>query len=277
MEDSSGPSPVRPARRGPFRRMRDRWMSRWAGMSTKQRNAVWVGVLVLALLAGVLMAPRPAPTTDPAPDTAPSASQPDRSASGRSPSSDGGTGTGDGADGTLFQGDAQAIGGQVRDMLDSPSALGTDTLSTLLYRHGRKDLADASGVFDAIGREEPVGRIRQEAVDWHRSAMDAGAAFRLADLEAMVPGARKAARYLKGLDTVPRDCGTLDREAGEAERLTRRKGVGYDALTERTVSLNQAVILCSGALTEDQRDHAFGDSQQDASDPSSADAGEGTR
>ena len=55
---------------------------------------------------------------------------------------------------TMFTGDAEQISNDVRDLLNAPENSNVDTLSTLLYRHGRQDLAEATDLYDAIGQQK---------------------------------------------------------------------------------------------------------------------------
>ena len=63
----------------------------------------------------------------------------------------------------MFTGDAEQISNDVRDLLNAPENSNVDTLSTLLYRHGRQDLAEATDLYDAIGKEEDDETIRSLA------------------------------------------------------------------------------------------------------------------
>ena len=61
---------------------------------------------------------------------------------------------------TMFTGDAESIADEVRELLNAPEDSNVDTLSNLLYRHDHRDLAEASDLYDAIGSERPVERVR---------------------------------------------------------------------------------------------------------------------
>ena len=55
---------------------------------------------------------------------------------------------------SMFIGGAEQIADDVRDLLNAPENSNVDTLGNLLYRHNRQDLAEATDLYDAIGRGE---------------------------------------------------------------------------------------------------------------------------
>ena len=148
---------------------------------------------------------------------------------------------------TMFTGDAESIADEVRELLNAPEDSNVDTLSNLLYRHDHRDLAEASDLYDAIGSERPVERVRALARQWYPQAMRAAIDARLDDLESALSGAGRAADRLGAYET--------------AKSLVNGKSQDYDALTKAQQDLTSATSGCAASLEGDQLTKVFGQAQ----------------
>ena len=163
----------------------------------------------------------------------------------------------------MFAGDAPAIANEVRDLLNAPEDSNVDSLSNLLYRHGHRDLAEASDVYDAIGREQPADTIRRLAREWYPKAMRAAIDARTADISSSLDGAKRAAEGIGKLETdgLAQDCSDLSGAWERARKLVDGKSDDYDALTQAQQDLTSAMSGCATALNETDRTSVFGQPQ----------------
>ena len=238
-----------------------------ASTPEQKRQAVKAAVAAVAALVVMLLLFNP--WWHRAGDTQ-SASSPDTTAS---PSASGGqsaddaeskkaTGLEDKARG-MFTGDAPAIANEVRDLLNAPEDSNVDSLSNLLYRHGHQDLAEASDVYDAIGREQPVDAIRGLAREWYPKAMRAAIDARTADIGSSLDGAKRAADGIGKLDAdgLAQSCSSLSGAYERARKLVDGKSDDYDALTQAQQDLTSSMSGCATDLNETDRTSVFGQPQ----------------
>lgn len=162
---------------------------------------------------------------------------------------------------TMFTGDAESIADEVRELLNAPEDSNVDTLSNLLYRHDHRDLAEASDLYDAIGSERPVERVRALARQWYPQAMRAAIDARLDDLESALSGAGRAADRLDRLGSADASCKSLRGAYETAKSLVNGKSQDYDALTKAQQDLTSATSGCAASLEGDQLTKVFGQAQ----------------
>lgn len=162
---------------------------------------------------------------------------------------------------TMFTGDAESIADEVRELLNAPEDSNVDTLSNLLYRHDHQDLAEASDLYDAIGSERPVERVRALARQWYPQAMRAAIDARLDDLESALSGAGRAADRLDRLGSADASCKSLRSAYETAKSLVNGKSQDYDALTKAQRDLTSATSGCAASLEGDQLTKVFGQAQ----------------
>ncbi|KAA8818308.1 hypothetical protein CSQ85_09100 [Bifidobacterium rousetti] len=179
-----------------------------------------------------------------------------------------------------FDGDTDAIGAKVQELLDSPADGSVDSLSTLLYRYGDKELADGRQVFESIGAGETRPRVLVQARDWWSKASKVGAAARLKDLKASTPGALEAASNAARLDGgTPKACATLAPTARKAQQLVDKGAKAtYEELTDMQGQLDTAIQSCTQGMDADTVTKVFGQQQgtTDATTPADgAQDGEG--
>ncbi len=163
----------------------------------------------------------------------------------------------------MFTGDAPAIANEVRALLNAPEDSNVDSLSNLLYRHEHQDLAEASDVYDAIGREQPVDTIRGLAREWYPKAMRAAIEARSADITSSLDGAKRAADNISKLTTasLAKECSDLSGAVERAKNLIDSKSDDYDALTQAQQDLTSAMSGCATELNETDRTSVFGQPQ----------------
>lgn len=172
------------------------------------------------------------------------------------------------ADGTrqraehLFDGDAEQIADDVRGLLNAPEASNVDTLSNLLYRHGRQDLAEADDLYDAIGRQDDIDTIRTLAREWYPQAMEAATDARLEDLSS---GLDSTAASIDVIDASglsgTQGCGDLKAAYETAKRLVDSTSRDYDALTSAQQDLTGALSGCATNLSQTDLEKVFGQAQ----------------
>ena len=253
------------------RRERRRGRRRPASTPDQKRQAIRMAALGTAALAVMLLVFNPwwHPGGSQSPSSQDTASS--RSASDADRSSDGAdkTGSEGSRDGlqaraqTMFTGDAPSIAGEVRGLLNAPEDSNVDSLSNLLYRHGRQDLAEASDVYDAIGREDDIATIRALAREWWPQAMLAAIEARRADLSSGLDGAKRAADAIGGLDAdgLPQDCSNVSGAWERAKTLVDAASDDYDALTWAQQDLTSSMSGCAAELNDTDRTGVFGQPQ----------------
>lgn len=231
--------------------------------TSKERRAalIWCAAAITVSLVMILAlnpfrhtaTPTPAGTTD----TGASATASPSAGTGAPAASPSAT-TGDG----MFTGDAETIADQVRALLNAPDASGIDSMSTLLYRHGHKDLAEASDVYDAIGSQRDDATVRRLARTWYAQALPAAAKARLADLSDSMTGARQAASQIDKLGLSDTDgCKAIPQATRTAGTLTKAKSDDYQALTDAQQALTDAESTCAANLDATQLAKVFGTPQ----------------
>ena len=153
----------------------------------KKQAAIWCAIAVIAVAVMMLMANpwkhQPA-TTAPQANSA-TQTQSDAKHKAKAKNKGKAASTSDSLEQkaqTMFTGDAEQISNDVRDLLNAPENSNVDTLSTLLYRHGRQDLAEATDLYDAIGQQKDIDTIRTLAREWYPQAMRAAIEARRSDL-----------------------------------------------------------------------------------------------
>ena len=162
----------------------------------------------------------------------------------------------------MFDGDAERIANDVRDLLNSPQDSNVDTLSNLLYRHDRQDLAEATDLYDAIGRQEDIDTIRSLARDWYPKAMQAAIDARREDLSSGLASADKESKRIEQGDLSATDgCDDLKGAYETAKRLVDSGSQDYDALTGAQQDLTAAVSGCATNLGPFDRAKVFGSPQ----------------
>lgn len=238
-------------------------------MDSKQRKAstpkerrtalIWCAAAIIVSLVMILaLNPfRRTATPTPAASTGTSASSTPSPSAGTPAASPSAT-AGDG----MFTGDAEAVADQVRALLNAPDGAGIDSMSTLLYRHGHKDLAEASDVYDAIGSQRDDATIRRLARAWYAQALPAAAKARLADLSDSMTGARQAASQIDKLGLSDTDgCKAIPQATRTAGTLTKAKSDDYQALTDAQQALTDAESTCAANLDATQLAKVFGTPQ----------------
>lgn len=239
-------------------------------MDSKQRKAstpkerrtalIWCAAAITVSLVMILaLNPfRHTATPTPAGTTGTGATAASPSAGTGSPAVSPSATTGDG----MFTGDAETIADQVRALLNAPDASGIDSMSTLLYRHGHKDLAEASDVYDAIGSERDDATVRRLARAWYAQALPAAAKARLSDLSDSMTGARQAASQIDKLGLSGTDgCKAIPQATRTAGTLTKAKSGDYQALTDAQQALTDAESTCAANLDATQLAKVFGTPQ----------------
>lgn len=164
---------------------------------------------------------------------------------------------------SMFTGDAPSIANEVRDLLNAPEDSNVDSLSNLLYRHEHQDLAEASDVYDAIGREQPIDTIRRLAREWYPKAMRAAIEARTADIASSLDGAKRAADGIAKLNTVglAQECADVSGAYERARQLVDGELADYDALTQALQDLTSSMSGCATQLNETDRASVFGQPQ----------------
>lgn len=163
---------------------------------------------------------------------------------------------------SMFTGDAEQIADDVRDLLNAPENSNVDTLSNLLYRHDRQDLAEATDLYDAIGQQKDIDTIRSLAREWYPQAMQAGIEARRDDLSSGL------ANTARNVTTIEQDnlsgtqgCGDLKTAYETAKQLVDSKSDDYDALTKAQQDLTTAMSGCATNLDPSDREKVFGQPQ----------------
>lgn len=230
----------------------------------KKQAAIWCAITIIAVAVMILMANpwkhQPA-TTAPQANSATQA-QSDAKHKAKAKKKGKAASTSDSLEQkaqTMFTGDAEQISNDVRDLLNAPENSNVDTLSTLLYRHGRQDLAEATDLYDAIGQEEDNETIRALAREWYPQAMQAGIEARRDDLSSGLDNtAREVATIERDDLSGTQGCGDLKDAYETAKRLVDSKSDGYDALTEAQQNLTTAMSGCATNLDPTDREKVFG-------------------
>lgn len=162
----------------------------------------------------------------------------------------------------LFNGDAEQIAEDVRDLLNAPESSNVDTLSNLLYRHGRQDLAEASDLYDAIGRQDDIDTIRSLAREWYPQAMEAAIAARLEDLSSGLDSTAASITVIDESDLAgTQGCGDLKTAYTAAKQLVDSTSRDYDALTAAQQDLTSALSGCATNLSPSDLEKVFGQAQ----------------
>lgn len=163
---------------------------------------------------------------------------------------------------SMFTGDAEQIADDVRDLLNAPENSNVDTLSNLLYRHDRQDLAEATDLYDAIGQQKDIDTIRRLAREWYPQAMQAGIEARRDDLSS---GLDNTARNVTTIEqdnlSGTQGCGDLKAAYETAKQLVDSKSDDYDALTKAQQNLTTAMSGCATNLDPTDREKVFGQPQ----------------
>ena len=163
---------------------------------------------------------------------------------------------------SMFTGDAEQIADDVRDLLNAPENSNVDTLSNLLYRHDRQDLAEATDLYDAIGQQKDIDTIRSLAREWYPQAMQAGIEARRDDLSSGLDNtAREVAAIERDDLSGTQGCGDLKAAYETAKRLVDSKSDDYDALTKAQQNLTTAMSGCATNLDPTNREKVFGQPQ----------------
>ena len=160
---------------------------------------------------------------------------------------------------TMFTGDAEQISNDVRDLLNAPE---NSNVSTLLYRHGRQDLAEATDLYDAIGQQKDIDTIRTLAREWYPQAMRAAIEARHSDLSDGLDNTAKS------VTTIQQDnlkntqgCGDIKNAYETAKQLVDSKSDDYDALTKAQQDLTTATSGCATNLDPKDLEKVFGQPQ----------------
>lgn len=163
---------------------------------------------------------------------------------------------------TMFTGDAEQISNDVRDLLNAPENSNVDTLSTLLYRHGEQDLAEATDLYDAIGKEEDDETIRALAREWYPQAMRAAIDARHSDLSDGLDNTAKSVTTIQqdNLENT-QGCGDIKNAYETAKQLVDSKSDDYDALTKAQQNLTAATSGCATNLDPKDLEKVFGQPQ----------------
>ena len=160
---------------------------------------------------------------------------------------------------SMFTGDAEQIADDVRDLLNAPENSNVDTLSNLLYRHDRQDLAEATDLYDAIGQQKDIDTIRSLAREWYPQAMQAGIEARRDDLSSGLDNtAREVATIEQDNLSGTQGCGDLKAAYETARQLVDSKSDDYDALTKAQQNLTTAMSGCATNLDPTNREKVFG-------------------
>lgn len=163
---------------------------------------------------------------------------------------------------SMFTGDAEQIADDVRDLLNAPENSNVDTLSNLLYRHDRQDLAEATDLYDAIGQQKDIDTIRSLAREWYPQAMQAGIEARRDDLSSGLDNtAREVATIKQDNLSGTQGCGDLKAAYETARQLVDSKSDDYDALTKAQQNLTTAMSGCATNLDPTDREKVFGQPQ----------------
>lgn len=163
---------------------------------------------------------------------------------------------------SMFDGDAEHIADEVRDLLNAPENSNVDTLSNLLYRHGEKDLAEATQLYDAIGSQRDTATIRSLAREWYPKAMRAAIEARRQDLSGGLPSLNRSAKTVERLGLQgTKGCGDLASAHSAAKELIDGKSDDYDALTKAQQSVTSAMSECASNLDGDNLTRVFGQPQ----------------
>lgn len=162
----------------------------------------------------------------------------------------------------MFTGDAEQISNDVRDLLNAPENSNVDTLSTLLYRHGRQDLAEATDLYDAIGQQKDIDTIRTLAREWYPQAMRAAIEARRSDLSDGLDNTAKSVETIQqdNLENM-QGCGDIKNAYETAKRLVDSKSDDYDALTKAQQDLTAATSGCATNLDPKDLEKVFGQPQ----------------
>ena len=163
---------------------------------------------------------------------------------------------------TMFTGDAEQISNDVRDLLNAPENSNVDTLSTLLYRHGRQDLAEATDLYDAIGQQKDIDTIRTLAREWYPQAMRAAIEARHSDLSDGLDNTAKSVTTIQqdNLENT-QGCGDIKNAYETAKQLVDSKSDDYDALTKAQQDLTTATSGCATNLVPKDLEKVFGQPQ----------------
>ena len=161
-----------------------------------------------------------------------------------------------------FTGDAEQISNDVRDLLNAPENSNVDTLSTLLYRHGRQDLAEATDLYDAIGQQKDIDTIRTLAREWYPQAMRAAIEARHSDLSDGLDNTAKSVTTIQqdNLENT-QGCGDIKNAYETAKQLVDSKSDDYDALTKAQQDLTTATSGCATNLDPKDLEKVFGQPQ----------------
>lgn len=162
----------------------------------------------------------------------------------------------------MFTGDAEQIASDVRDLLNAPESSNVDTLSNLLYRHGRQDLAEASDLYDAIGRQDDIDTIRSLARAWYPQAMAAAIDARLEDISSGLDSTADSITVIDESDLAgTQGCGDLKAAYETARQLVDSSSRDYDALTGAQQELTGALSGCATNLSQSDLEKVFGQAQ----------------
>ena len=163
---------------------------------------------------------------------------------------------------TMFTGDVESIANEARDLLNAPEDSNVDSLSNLLYRHGRTDLAEATELYDAIGQQQDVETIRTLAREWWPKAMQAAVDARRDALSSNLDGAARAADRLDDSSLAStQDCSDLRGAYVTAKQLVDGSSTDYDALTRAQQNLTAAMSGCATNLSQSDMEKVFGEPQ----------------
>ena len=163
---------------------------------------------------------------------------------------------------TMFAGNAEQIANDVRDLLNAPENSNVDTLSTLLYRHGKQNLAEATDLYDAIGKEEDDETIRTLAREWYPQAMRAAIDARRSDLSDGLGNTAKSVTIIQqdNLENT-QGCGDIKNAYETAKQLVDSNSDDYDALTKAQQDLTAATSGCATNLDPKDLEKVFGQPQ----------------
>lgn len=146
--------------------------------------------------------------------------------------------------------------------MNAPENSNVDTLSTLLYRHGRQDLAEATDLYDAIGQQKDIDTIRTLAREWYPQAMRAAIEARHSDLSDGLDNTAKSVTTIQqdNLENT-QGCGDIKNAYETAKQLVDSKSDDYDALTKAQQDLTTATSGCATNLDPKDLEKVFGQPQ----------------